>query len=60
MEFGWRCALMESGKADHCGARSDGAGEFGESRREPVPEVEIHTEFVVSAAEFLHKRVPGR
>jgi hypothetical protein len=40
-------------------ARSDGAGEFGEGRREPMPLVEIYAEFVVATTEVLDERVPG-
>ena len=38
---------------------SDGAGEFGEDHCELRPLVDIQSEFVVAAAEVLHKRVPG-
>ncbi len=37
------------GRADRCGARSDGVGEFGEGRGDPMPQVDIDTEFVVAA-----------
>jgi hypothetical protein len=30
--------------------RSDGVGEFGEDRWEPIPSVDIYAEFVVAAA----------
>ena len=39
--------------------RSDGEGEFAEDGREPISSVDIHAEFVVSAIEILHERVPG-
>lgn len=42
-----------------CWGRSDGAGEFGEGRREPMRLVSIHAEFVVAAAKVLDERVPG-
>jgi hypothetical protein len=35
------------------------AGEFGEGRREPMPWVELHAEFVVAAAEVLNECVSG-
>jgi hypothetical protein len=35
---------------------SDGVGEFGEGRREPMPRVDIDTEFVVAAPETSHVR----
>jgi hypothetical protein len=38
--------------------RSDGAGEFGEDRCEPMPSIDIPAEFVVAATEVLHERVP--
>jgi hypothetical protein len=44
---------------EHRSARSDGAGEFGEGRREPMPPVDIRAEFVVAATEVLHESVPG-
>ena len=49
------------GRADRCGARSDGVGEFGEGRGDPMPQVDIDidTEFVMSAAEVLDESVPG-
>lgn len=34
-------------------------GEFGESHRKPMSQLDIHAEFVVAAAEVLHERVPG-
>jgi hypothetical protein len=40
-------------------ARSDGAGELGEGRCEPMPLVDIHAEFVVVVMEVLDERVPG-
>jgi hypothetical protein len=39
--------------------RSDGAGEFGEDRCEPMPLVDIHAEFIVAATQVLHECVPG-
>jgi hypothetical protein len=39
--------------------RSDGEGEFGEGRREPLLWVEFHAEFVVAAAEVLDECVSG-
>jgi hypothetical protein len=39
--------------------RSDGAGEFGEDRWEPMPLVDIHAEFVVAATEVLDE-TPAR
>jgi hypothetical protein len=38
------------GRADRCGARSDGVGEFGEGRGDPMPRVNVDTEFVGSVA----------
>jgi hypothetical protein len=38
---------------------SDAEGEFGESGGEPMPWVDIQTEFVVAAAEILGECVPG-
>ena len=52
-----RC--REVGRADRCGARLDGVGEFGEGRREPVFRVGIRAEFVVAAAHVLDKGVSG-
>jgi hypothetical protein len=52
----------EGGKQTRISAvlpRSDGAGEFGEDRCEPMAWVDIHAEFVVSASEVLDERVPG-
>jgi hypothetical protein len=49
-------ALMESGRTDPCGVRSDGEGEFGGGRGDPIPRVDIHTEFVVVSAETSHVR----
>ena len=37
---------------------SDGEGQFGEGRREPMVPGDVHPEFVVSAAEVLDERVP--
>jgi hypothetical protein len=39
--------------------RSDGEGEFGEGRREPMLWVEFHAEFVVAAADVLDECVSG-
>ena len=39
--------------------RSDGEGEFGEGRGEPLLWVEFHAEFVVAAAEVLDDCVSG-
>ena len=36
---------------------SDGVGEFSEDCREPMPRIDIDAEFVVTAAQVLHKRV---
>jgi hypothetical protein len=33
-------------RVDRCGARSDGVGEFGEGCGDPMPAVDIATEFV--------------
>ena len=38
--------------------RSDGEGEFGEGRGEPMVRVEVKGEFVVAAAEVLDEGVP--
>jgi hypothetical protein len=38
---------------------SDGEGQFGEDRREPVLRVGVHAEFVVAAAEVLDEGVSG-
>jgi hypothetical protein len=38
---------------------SDGEGEFGEGRREPMLWVEFHAEFVVAAADVLDECVSG-
>ena len=38
---------------------SDGEGEFGEGRREPMLWVKLHAQFVVAAAEVLHECVSG-
>jgi hypothetical protein len=40
-------------------SRSDGEGEFGEDRCEPMPSIDIPAEFVVTATKILHERVPG-
>jgi hypothetical protein len=37
--------------------RLDDESEFGEGRREPIPWVDIHAEFVMSAADVLHEGV---
>jgi hypothetical protein len=52
------CVDGKRAGADTCGARSNGEGEFGEGRREPMPRIGIHAEFVVAAAEVLDERVP--
>src|SRR5947209_14463047 len=39
--------------------RSDGEGEFGEGRREPMLWVEVYAEFVVAAADVLDECVSG-
>jgi len=39
--------------------RSDGEGEFGEGRWEPMLWVEFHAEFVVAAADVLDECVAG-
>ena len=39
--------------------RSDGEGEFGEGRWEPMLWVEFHAEFVVAAADVLDEGVAG-
>src|SRR5947209_3168984 len=39
--------------------RSDGEGEFGEGRREPMLWVEFYAEFVVAAADVLDECVSG-
>lgn len=39
-------------------SQSDGAGQFAEDRRESMPSVDIHAEFVVAATEVLHERMP--
>ncbi len=46
-------------RVDRCGARSDGVGEFGEGCGDPMPGVDIATEFVVSAADVLDECVSG-
>ena len=54
--------LLRRWEADEGSAvlpRSDGAGEFGEDRCEPMPSVNIDAEFVVAAADVLDERVPG-
>ena len=39
--------------------RSDGEGEFGEGRREPLLWVEFHAEFVVAAADVWTNACPA-
>ncbi len=51
----WRNVSM----AGRCGAVSDGVGEFGEGRREPMPWTDVHAEFVVTAEQILDEGVPG-
>lgn len=48
------------GRAEpRCGTRSYGVGEFGEGYGDPMPRVDIDTEFVVAASEALDERVSG-
>jgi hypothetical protein len=56
----WICCV--GGKQTVCSAalpRSDGLGEFGEDRCEPMPSIRLPAEFVVAATKVLHERVPG-
>jgi hypothetical protein len=46
-------------RADRCGTRSDGPGEFDEGCADPMPGVDVATGFVVSAAEVLDDCVSG-
>ena len=41
------------------GGCSDGKGEFGERRREPVPWVDLDAEFVVAVADVLDEGMSG-
>jgi len=53
-------ALTENGRDEAAIASpSDGEGEFGEGRREPMFRVGIRAEFVVAAAHVLDKSVSG-
>lgn len=36
---------------------SDSKGEFGKGRREPVSQVHVGREFIVTTTEILHERV---
>jgi hypothetical protein len=57
---GWHCCVggMRAWPA-RAGPSLDGVGEFGEGCREPIPRVNIDSEFVVAAAEVLDECVPG-
>ena len=51
--------MPEVGRADRCGARLNGMGEFSEGCGDPMPRVDAGGEFVVSAAEVLDECVSG-
>jgi len=52
-----RCGI--SGHAEPDRQRSDRLSKFGERHRDPQPGTDVDCEFVVTAAQILHKGVPG-
>jgi hypothetical protein len=52
-----RCRVVGTvGAAVHS---SDGEDEFGKGVRDPMPRIDVGGQFVVTAMEVLHKRMPG-